>query len=132
MGTCCVAGCGALLISEREKKMVCGDLSLTEGDWITLNGSTGEVIEGKAPLVQPELTGTFGKLMELADRFRALKIRTNADTPQDSRQARIFGAEGIGLCRTEHMFFAEDRIRAMRVSVSFLLAFNEKYKKKKS
>jgi len=114
MGTCCVAGCGAVLISEREKKMVCGDLSLTEGDWITLNGSTGEVIEGQAPLVQPGLTGNFGKLMEWADRFRTLRIRTNADTPQDSRQARIFGAEGIGLCRTEHMFFAEDRIRAMR------------------
>lgn len=114
MGTCCVAGAGAILINEREKKLVSGDVSLTEGDWITLNGSTGEVIEGKAPLVQPELTGSFGKLMEWADKFRALKIRTNADTPQDAKQARVFGAEGIGLCRTEHMFFAEDRIRAMR------------------
>ena len=114
MGTCCVAGCGAILINEREKKMVSGNVSLTEGDWITLNGSTGEVIEGKAPLVQPELTGSFGTLMEWADKFRALQIRTNADTPQDAKQARAFGAEGIGLCRTEHMFFAEDRIRAMR------------------
>ncbi len=114
MGTCCVAGCGALIINEKEKKITCGDLTISEGDWITLNGSTGEVILGQVPLVEPELTGNFGKLMEWADEFRALKVRTNADTPEDAKQARYFGAEGIGLCRTEHMFFAEDRIRAMR------------------
>jgi len=114
MGTCCVAGCGALIINEKEKRITCGDLTISEGDWITLNGSTGEVILGQVPLVEPELTGNFGKLMEWADEFRALKVRTNADTPEDAKQARYFGAEGIGLCRTEHMFFAEDRIRAMR------------------
>ncbi|HOB42725.1 MAG TPA: pyruvate, phosphate dikinase [Bacillota bacterium] len=114
MGTCCVAGCGALIINEKEKKITCGNLTISEGDWITLNGSTGEVILGQVPLVEPELTGNFGKLMEWADEFRALKVRTNADTPEDAKQARYFGAEGIGLCRTEHMFFAEDRIRAMR------------------
>ncbi|MDD2200762.1 MAG: pyruvate, phosphate dikinase [Firmicutes bacterium] len=114
MGTCCVAGCGSLIISEKDKKITCGDLTISEGDWITLNGSTGEVILGQVPLVEPELTGNFGKMMEWADEFRALNIRTNADTPQDAKQARVFGAEGIGLCRTEHMFFAEDRIRAMR------------------
>jgi len=107
MGTCCVAGCGALIISEKDKKITCGDLTISEGDWITLNGSTGEVILGQVALVEPELTGNFGKLMEWADEFRVLKIRTNADTPQDAKQARVFGAEGIGLCRTEHMFFAK-------------------------
>ncbi|MEA4882094.1 MAG: pyruvate, phosphate dikinase [Clostridia bacterium] len=114
MGTCCVAGCGALMVNEKQKKLTCGAMALEEGDWITLNGSTGEVILGKAPLAQPALTGNFGKLMEWADKYRALKIRTNADTPKDAKQARAFGAEGIGLTRTEHMFFAEDRIRAMR------------------
>jgi len=94
MGTCCVAGCGTLIISEKDKKITCGDLTISEGDWITLNGSTGEVILGQVALVKPELTGNFGKLMEWADEFRALKIRTNADTPQDAKQARVFGARG--------------------------------------
>ncbi len=114
MGKCCVAGCGAVIINEHQRTMTISGAQFAEGDWITLNGSTGEVIKGKAPLVQPSLTGNFGKLMEMADSIRTMKVRTNADTPVDARQARQFGAEGIGLCRTEHMFFAEDRIRAMR------------------
>ena len=114
MGKCCVAGCGAVIINEHQRTMTISGAQFAEGDWITLNGSTGEVIKGKAPLVQPSLTGNFGKLMEMADSIRTMKVRTNADTPVDARQARQFGAEGIGLCHTEHMFFAEDRIRAMR------------------
>lgn len=114
MGKCCVAGCGAVIINEHQRTMTISGAQFAEGDWITLNGSTGEVIKGKAPLVQPSLTGNFGQLMEMADSIRTMKVRTNADTPVDARQARQFGAEGIGLCRTEHMFFAEDRIRAMR------------------
>ena len=85
-----------------------------KGSWITLNGTTGEVILGKVDLIDPELTGNFGTLMEWADEFRALGIRTNADTPNDARVAREFGAEGIGLCRTKHMFFEGDRIKAVR------------------
>ena len=126
MGTCCVAGCGDIVINERERKMVCGKLEFKEGDWITLNGSTGEVIKGQAPLVEPALTGNFGKLMELADKFRTMGVRTNADTPADAKQARRFGAEGIGLCRTEHMFFAEDRIRPMR---EMILSDNEQQRR---
>ncbi len=114
MGICCVSGCGAALINEHARKMVIDGVAFNEGDWITLNGSTGEVIEGKAPLAEPGLTGNFGKLMALADKYRVLGVRTNADTPRDAKQAREFGAEGIGLTRTEHMFFAEDRIRPMR------------------
>ncbi len=114
MGKCCVAGCGAVIINEHQRTMTISGAQFAEGDWITLNGSTGEVIKGKAPLVLRSLTGNFGKLMEMADSIRTMKVRTNADTPVDARQARQFGAEGIGLCRTEHMFFAEDRIRAMR------------------
>lgn len=114
MGTCCVAGCGDISISYKNKTMTVGGKSYTEGDWISLNGSTGEVIEGKVPTVTPELSGNFGKLMEWADSVRKLKVRTNADTPHDSSVARTFGAEGIGLCRTEHMFFEGDRIKAVR------------------
>ena len=114
MGTCCVAGCGSLNIDYKSKEMKIGDLVFKEGDWISLDGSQGEVIDGKVPTVTPELSEKFGKLMSWADKMRRLKVRTNADTPHDSDVARKFGAEGIGLCRTEHMFFEGDRIKAIR------------------
>ena len=114
MGKCCVAGCGELEISYRDKVMKAGGKVFKEGDWISLDGSTGEVIEGKVPTVEPTLSGNFGKLMGWADEIRKLGVRTNADTPHDSEVARNFGAEGIGLCRTEHMFFEGDRIIAVR------------------
>jgi pyruvate, orthophosphate dikinase len=114
MGKCCVAGCGALNIHEVQKYFTVNDLEVKEGDYITLNGTTGEVILGEIPLVVPELTGDFGKFMKWVDEFRRLKVRTNADTSGDSEVARKFGAEGIGLCRTEHMFFAPERISAVR------------------
>ena len=114
MGKCCVAGCGELEISYRDRVMKAGGKVFKEGDWISLDGSTGEVIEGKVPTVEPTLSGNFGKLMGWADEIRKLGVRTNADTPHDSEVARNFGAEGIGLCRTEHMFFEGDRIIAVR------------------
>jgi pyruvate, orthophosphate dikinase len=114
MGTCCVAGCGEISINYKNKQMTVGGKAYNEGDWISLDGSKGEVIEGKVPTVTPELSGNFGKLMAWADEFRVLNVRTNADTPNDSTVARNFGAEGIGLCRTEHMFFEGDRIKAVR------------------
>ena len=114
MGKCCVAGCSEIIVNEGAKEFQAGGLRLTEGDYITLNGSTGEVIEGGVKLIDPELSGDFGILMEWADEFRRLGVRTNADTPSDSQTARGFGAEGIGLCRTEHMFFEGERIDAVR------------------
>jgi len=115
MGTCCVAGCGEIKIKEEEKIFVDKDGNIyKEGDWISLDGSTGNVYAGKLPTVDPELTGDFGTFMQWADELRTLKVRTNADTPADAAQARKFGAEGIGLCRTEHMFFEGERIKAMR------------------
>ena len=114
MGKCCVAGCSEITVNETSKEFQAGGLQLTEGDYITLNGSTGEVIEGAVKLIDPELSGDFGILMEWADEFRKLGVRTNADTPSDSQTARGFGAEGIGLCRTEHMFFEGERIDAVR------------------
>ncbi|MCL6584235.1 MAG: pyruvate, phosphate dikinase [bacterium] len=110
MGKCCVAGCGALSIHEEAGYMTVGELRIKEGDYISLNGSTGEVILGEAKLIQPELSGDFAKLMAWADEIRTLKVRTNADTPEDAKLARDFGAQGIGLTRTEHMFFGEDRL----------------------
>ena len=110
MGKCCVAGCKSLKINEQRGQMTVNGQIIREGDYITLNGSTGEVILGQAPLVEPELSGDFGTLMTWADEIRRLKVRTNADTPRDAQVARDFGAEGIGLCRTEHMFFGEDRL----------------------
>ncbi|MGA1841903.1 MAG: pyruvate, phosphate dikinase [bacterium] len=110
MGKCCVAGCGALNINEQRGQMTVNGTVIKEGDYITLNGSTGQVILGQVNLVQPELSGDFGTLMSWADEIRRLKVRTNADTPKDARVARNFGAEGIGLCRTEHMFFGDDRL----------------------
>lgn len=114
MGKCCVAGCSEAYIDEENRTLTIGNHVLKEGDWLTLNGSTGEVILGKVKLIDPELTGNFGTLMQWADEFRALGVRTNADTPNDAKTARQFGAEGIGLCRTEHMFFEGDRIKAVR------------------
>src|SRR4030066_1850544 len=107
MGKCCVAGCTALNIEEKEKIMVLEPHVIREGDTITLDGTTGEVILGQVPLVQPELTGDFHTIQKWADEFRELGVRANADTPADARMARKFGAEGIGLVRTEHMFFEE-------------------------
>lgn len=114
MGKCCVAGVGAAKIDENKKTLTVGTTVLKEGDWVTLNGTTGELIAGKIDLVDVEVTGNFGELMQWADEYRKLGIRTNADTPHDAQVARDFGAEGIGLCRTEHMFFEGDRIKAVR------------------
>ncbi len=114
MGTCCVAGCDDLVIDGAARTARVGGHALAEGDWISLDGSTGEVMLGMVPTVEPELSGDFGTLMEWADAARRLKVRTNADTPADAERARSFGAEGIGLCRTEHMFFGDDRIAAVR------------------
>lgn len=126
MGKCCVAGCSEITVNEGAKEFQAGGLRLTEGDHITLNGSTGEVIEGAVKLIDPELSGDFGILMEWADEFRKLGVRTNADTPSDSQTARGFGAEGIGLCRTEHMFFEGERIDAVR---EMILAKDEEGRK---
>jgi len=114
MGKSCVAGCGALEIDYRNKQMKVGDLSIKEGDYISLDGAAGEVMLGKVPTVEPSLSGEFARLMDWADKFRKIGVRTNADTPHDAKVAREFGAEGIGLTRTEHMFFEPDRIIAMR------------------
>jgi pyruvate,orthophosphate dikinase len=114
MGTCCVAGCGAIEINYRAKTMTVNGKAYKEGDWISLDGSKGQVIEGKVPTIDPELSGNFGTLMGWADEVRHINVRTNADTPHDAEVARNFGAEGIGLCRTEHMFFEGDRIKAVR------------------
>ncbi len=115
MGTCCVAGCSDIKINEEEKYFIDKNgKKYSEGDWISLDGSTGNVYGEKLPTIEPEMTGDFATLMEWADDARTLKVRTNADTPADAAQAIKFGAEGIGLCRTEHMFFEADRIPAMR------------------
>lgn len=114
MGKCCVAGCTDAHINEEKKILTINGHQFQEGDWITLNGTTGEVIAGQVDLIEPELTGDFGTLMGWADEIRRLEIRTNADTPHDSQIARDFGAEGIGLCRTEHMFFDAERINIVR------------------
>ena len=115
MGTCCVAGCSEIKINEEEKYFLDKNgKKYNEGDWISLDGSTGNVYGEKLPTIDPEMTGDFSTLMGWADEFRTLKVRTNADTPKDAAQAMKFGAEGIGLCRTEHMFFDADRIPAMR------------------
>jgi len=114
MGKCCVAGCGALAINYDQGVMRIGEHLIREGDPLTLDGSTGEVMLGLAPTVVPELGGAFTELMKWTDRVRNLKVRTNADTPEDAAVARRFGAEGIGLCRTEHMFFEPSRILAVR------------------
>jgi pyruvate,orthophosphate dikinase len=114
MGKCCVAGCGSLQISYERGEFRADDVVVRAGDEITIDGSTGEVILGSVPTVTPQLGAEYGELMRWADRARRLKVRTNADTPHDAKVARDFGAEGIGLCRTEHMFFEEERILAVR------------------
>ena len=114
MGTCCVSGCGDININEEKKVFTLGGKTFHEGDWISLNGSTGEIFAGELPTVEAELSGYFGRIMQWTEKYRALHVRTNGHPPRDARQARTFGAEGIGLCRTEHMFFEPDRIMAMR------------------
>jgi pyruvate,orthophosphate dikinase len=127
MGKCCVSGAGAIRVDYKTRVMNVDSKSLKEGDWISLNGTTGEVYLGQIATVDPELSGDFGKLMELADKYTRMYVRTNADTPKDARVARSFGAKGIGLCRTEHMFFEGDRIKAMR---EMILAENEDGRRK--
>ncbi len=114
MGKCCVSGAGALVISYEKKTVSVGDVTLKEGDFISLNGSTGDVYVGAVAIKDAELSDDFNALMELCDKYTRLRVRTNADTPHDAEVARKFGAVGIGLCRTEHMFFEGDKIRAMR------------------
>jgi pyruvate,orthophosphate dikinase len=123
MGRPCVSGAGTIAIDAKAKLFRVGDRTITEGEIITIDGATGEVMAGAVPTVQPELAGDFGRLMEWADKVRRLKVRTNAETPADCRTARDFGAEGIGLCRTEHMFFDAARITAVR---QMILASDEK------
>ena len=114
MGKCCISGAGALKINYKTRTLTVGDHEYHEGDWISLNGSTGNIIEGKVATVEPELSGEFAEVMELSDKYAVMKVRTNADSPKDAKVARGFGAQGIGLTRTEHMFFEVDRIKAMR------------------
>ncbi|MGB5170274.1 MAG: pyruvate, phosphate dikinase [Eudoraea sp.] len=114
MGKCCISGAGALKIDYKNRVLKVDGKEYHEGDWISLNGSTGNIIEGKVPTMEPELSGEFAEIMKLSDKYRTMNVRTNADTPKDAKVARRFGAEGIGLARTEHMFFEVDRIRAMR------------------
>ena len=114
MGTCCVSGCSEIVMDEENKKFVLAGKTFVEGSEISIDGSTGCIYEGIIPTVDATITGEFGRIMEWADKYRVLKVRTNADTPKDAMKARELGAEGIGLCRTEHMFFAEDRIAAIR------------------
>lgn len=114
MGKCCVSGAGEIRVDYHAKTVEMGGIKYNEGDWISLNGSTGEVYDGPVPTADPELGGDFGAIMNLAAKYTKTLVRTNADTPRDARQARSFGAQGIGLCRTEHMFFESDRIKAVR------------------
>ena len=114
MGTCCVSGCGDIAMDEENKQFTLAGKVYHEGDYISIDGSTGNIYDGQIPTVDASIAGTFGRVMEWADKFRTLKVRTNADTPADAKKARELGAEGIGLCRTEHMFFEEDRIAAFR------------------
>ncbi|MCR5094981.1 MAG: pyruvate, phosphate dikinase [Lachnospiraceae bacterium] len=114
MGECCVSGCGDIIMDEENKKFTLAGKTFREGDTISIDGTTGNIYEGIIPTVDAKIAGEFGKIMAWADKYRRLKVRTNADTPADAKKARELGAEGIGLCRTEHMFFAEDRIAAFR------------------
>ena len=114
MGTCCVSGCGDIKMDEANKKFELAGKTFVEGDYISIDGSTGNIYDGIIPTVDAQIAGEFGRVMEWADKYRRLKVRTNADTPTDAKKARELGAEGIGLCRTEHMFFEADRIAAFR------------------
>jgi pyruvate, orthophosphate dikinase len=127
MGTCCVAGCGDVKVNEEAKTFEVGGKVYHEGDYISLDGNTGNVYGQAIKAVAPEISGYFGTFMGWADQVRSLKVRTNADTPKDARQAVKFGAEGVGLCRTEHMFFAEDRIPAVR---EMIIAETEEQRRK--
>ncbi len=114
MGTCCVSGCGDIAMDEENKKFTLAGKEYHEGDYISIDGTTGNIYDGQIPTVDATIAGEFGRIMAWADKYRTLKVRTNADTPADAKKARELGAEGIGLCRTEHMFFEEDRIAAFR------------------
>ncbi|MCQ2354938.1 MAG: pyruvate, phosphate dikinase [Clostridia bacterium] len=114
MGSCCVSGCGAIVMDEENKKFTLGGKTFHEGDYISIDGTTGNIYEGIIPTVDAEIAGEFGRIMGWADKYRKLQVRTNADTPRDAKKARELGAEGIGLCRTEHMFFDPERIAAFR------------------
>ena len=122
MGKCCVSGAGNVKINYKTRVMTIDGKDFKEGDWISLNGSTGEVYDGKVATMDPELSGNFAKIMDLSDKFTRMTVRTNADSPADAKVARDFGAQGIGLCRTEHMFFEGERIKVMR---EMILAKNE-------
>ena len=127
MGKCCVSGAGSLKINYKNRTVKTDNANLKEGDWISLNGTTGEIYEGKIGTIDPELSGDFNRLMEIADSIAKMEVRTNADTPKDALKARNFGATGIGLCRTEHMFFEGNRITAMR---EMILADDEEGRRK--
>ena len=127
MGTCCVAGCGDIKVNEEGRTIEVAGLTLGENDYLSIDGSTGNVYGAAVKTVEPEITGYFGTFMAWADEIRSLKVRTNADTPRDAAQAVKFGAEGIGLCRTEHMFFDEDRIPAVR---EMIVAKSEEQRRK--
>jgi len=114
MGTCCVSGCGDIVMDEANKTFILGGKEFHEGDYLSIDGTTGNIYDGQIKTVDAKIAGEFGRVMAWADKYRRLKVRTNADTPHDARRARELGAEGIGLCRTEHMFFEEDRIAAFR------------------
>ena len=114
MGTCCVSGCGDIIMDEENKKFTLAGVTFVEGSEISIDGTTGNIYQGLIPTVDAQIAGTFGRVMEWADKYRKLKVRTNADTPADAKKARELGAEGIGLCRTEHMFFDPERIAAFR------------------
>ncbi len=128
MGKCCVVGAGSIQVNDKKRQMTIGKLVLKEGDWVSLDGSSGRVIRGQVPTVEPDPeSGEFAQFMKWADQFRRLGVRANADIPRDAAVARKFGARGIGLCRTEHMFFAEDRIRHMQ---EMILASTEKQRRR--
>jgi pyruvate,orthophosphate dikinase len=127
MGKCCVSGAGGIKIDYKSRTMTAAGKTLKEGDWISLNGSTGNVLEGKVGTIDPELSGDFGAVLELAEKHTRMDVRTNADTPHDAKVARDFGAKGIGLTRTEHMFFEGERIKVMR---EMILATNEVERRK--
>ena len=114
MGTCCVSGCSEIAMDEENKKFVLAGKTYVEGDYISIDGSTGNIYDGIIPTVDATIVGEFGRVMDWADKYKKLQVRTNADTPRDAKKAKELGAEGIGLCRTEHMFFEEDRIAAIR------------------
>ncbi len=114
MGKCCVSGAGAIEVDYKARSFKVGNVEIKEGDWISINGSTGIIYKGKIPTIDPEISGYFGRLMELSNKYARMDVRTNADTPKDAQVAREFGAVGIGLCRTEHMFFDDEKIPVMR------------------